>query len=123
MNLHESIQRIKVLMESVSEFNYADKNDLNVVREDNYLNKYYENIDMLETEDGDVYLKHEDFHNNFIKLDDLVRNYRWSTYGPKYEDEIKLAIGIHKEEKEFITNFLVGTKYEYLIPHILNQKP
>jgi hypothetical protein len=78
---------------------------------------------MLETEDGDVYLKHEDFHNNFIKLDDLIRDYRWSSYGPQYEDEIKLAIGIHKEEKEFITNFLLGTKYEYLIPHILKQKP
>jgi hypothetical protein len=115
MKLYESIQRIKTLMET--------KSDFSIVREDNYINKYGENIDMIETEDGDVYLKHEDYKNEFIKFDDLVRVYRWSSYGPKYEDQTKLSIVLHSEEKEFVTNFLLGTKYEYLIPDIIKQIP
>jgi hypothetical protein len=115
MKLYESIQRIKTLMET--------KSDFSIVREDNYINKYGENIDMIETEDGDVYLKHEDYKNEFIKFDDLIRVYRWSSYGPKYEDQTKLSIVLHSEEKEFVTNFLLGTKYEYLIPDIIKQMP
>jgi hypothetical protein len=105
MKLHENIQRIKILMESKPEFN--------IVKEDNYINKYGESIDMIETEDGDVYLKHEDYKNKFIKLDELLN---------KFQDEIYLSIVLHQEEKEFITNFLSGTKYEYTIPYILKQK-
>jgi hypothetical protein len=105
MKLHENIQRIKILMESKPEFN--------IVKEDNYINKYGESIDMIETEDGDVYLKHEDYKNKFIKLDELLN---------KFQDEIYLSIVLHQEEKEFITNFLLETKYEYTIPYILKQK-
>jgi hypothetical protein len=105
MKLYENIQRIKMLMESKPEFS--------IVKEDNYINKYDENIDMIETEDGDVYLKHEDYKNKFIKLDELLN---------KFQDQVYLLIVLHQEEKEFISNFLLGTKYEYLIPHILNQK-
>jgi hypothetical protein len=102
MKLYENIRRIKTLMETKSEFN--------IVKEDNYTNKYGENIDMIETEDGDVYIKHEDYKNNFIKLDNLFIN---------YDDQITFFIVLHQEEKEFISNFLLGTKYEYLIPHFL----
>ena len=105
MKLYENIQRIKMLMESKPEFS--------IVKEDNYINKYDENIDMIETEDGDVYLKQEDYKNKFIKLDELLN---------KFQDQVYLLIVLHQEEKEFISNFLLGTKYEYLIPHILNQK-
>ena len=55
MKLYENIQRIKTLMETKSEFN--------IIKEDNYTNKYGENIDMIETEDGDVYIKHKDYKN------------------------------------------------------------
>jgi hypothetical protein len=105
MKLYENIRRIKTLMETKSEFN--------IVKEDNYTNKYGENIDMIETEDGDVYIKHEDYKNDFIKLDNLFIN---------YDDQITFFIVLHQEEKEFISNFLLETKYEYLIPHFLNKK-
>ena len=121
MNLYENIRRVKLLMESKSEFNFVNKDDFNIIREDSFENSYGENIDMFETEDGDVYFKHQDFHNSFIKFDDLVRTYRgWSS---KYEDETKLAIILNSEEKEFVCNFLMGTKYEHLIPDIMKQKP
>lgn len=123
MNLYENIRRVKLLMESKSEFNFVNKDDFNIIREDSFENSYGENIDMFETEDGDVYFKHQDFHNSFIKFDDLVRTYRGSIWGSKYEDETKLAIILNSEEKEFVCNFLMGTKYEYLIPDIMKQKP
>ena len=123
MNLYENIKRIKLLMESDLEFNFVNKDEFNIIREDSYENKYGENINMFETEDGDVYFKHQDFHNQFIKFDDLIRVYRWSTWGPDYEDQTKLAVVLHLEEKEFVCNFLMGTKYEYLIPDIMKQKP
>lgn len=123
MNLYKNIRRVKLLMESKSEFNFVNKDDFNIIREDSFENSYGENIDMFETEDGDVYFKHQDFHNSFIKFDDLVKTYRWSEWGSKYEDETKLAIILNSEEKEFVCNFLMGTKYEYLIPDIMKQKP
>lgn len=99
-------------METKTEFNFVDINSLNIVKEKIYTNKYGETIHMVEAKDGDVYFKHEDFHNEFIKFDDLVRlNY-----------PVRLAIILNSEEKEFVSNFLGGTKYEYLIPHILEQK-
>lgn len=123
MDLYENIRRVKLLMESKSEFDFVNKDDFNTIREDSFENSYGENIDMFETEDGDVYFKHQDFHNSFIKFDDLVKTYRWSDWGSKYEDETKLAIILNSEEKEFVCNFLMGTKYEYLIPDIMKQKP
>jgi len=99
-----------------SEINFANKTNFNIVRKDAYANKYGETIDMIETQDGDVYFKHEDFHNQFIKFDDLVK-------GGEFRDNIKLIIIMNLEEKKFVCNFLMGTKYDYLIPHIMNQSP
>lgn len=110
MDLYENIRRVKLLMESKSEFDFVNKDDFNTIREDSFENSYGENIDMFETEDGDVYFKHQDFHNSFIKFDDLVKTYRWSDWGSKYEDETKLAIILNSEEKEFVCNFLMGHK-------------
>ena len=94
---------VKLLKEILGECTYGNNDGQDKVN--------YEWI--METEDGDVYLKHEDYKNKFIKLDELLN---------KFQDQVYLSIVLHQEEKEFISNFLLGTKYEYLIPHILNQK-
>ena len=95
-----------------SEIKFANKTNFNIVRKDAYANKYGETIDMIETKDGDVYFKHEDFHNQFIKFDDLLKL-----------NHLKLVVILNSEEKKFVCGFLSGTKYEYLIPHIMEQKP
>jgi hypothetical protein len=99
-------------MKTETEFNFAETDNLNITKENAYTNKHGETIDMIETKDGDVYFKHEDFHNEFIKFDDLLM------FNP-----LRLAVILNSEEKEFVCGFLSGTKYEYLIPHIMEQKP
>jgi hypothetical protein len=99
-------------MKTETKFNFAETDNLNITKENAYTNKYGETIDMIETKDGDVYFKHEDFHNQFIKFDDLLKL-----------NHLKLVVILNSEEKKFVCGFLSGTKYEYLIPHIMEQKP
>ena len=100
-------------MTTKTKFNFVDINSVNIVKDKIYTNKYGETIHMVEAKDGDVYFKHEDFHNEFIKFDDLVR----------LDYPVRLAVILNSEEKKFVCGFLSGTKYEYLIPHIMEQKP
>jgi hypothetical protein len=99
-------------MKTETKFNFAETDNLNITKENAYTNKYGETIDMIETKDGDVYFKYEDFHNQFIKFDDLLKL-----------NHLKLVVILNSEEKKFVCGFLSGTKYEYLIPHIMEQKP
>jgi hypothetical protein len=99
-------------MTTKTEFNFAETDNLNITKENAYTNKHGETIDMIETKDGDVYFKHEDFHNEFIMFDELLK------FNP-----LRLAVILNSEEKKFVCGFLSGTKYEYLIPHIMEQKP
>jgi hypothetical protein len=95
---------------------------MNNIKEETYVNKYGETIHMIETKNGDVYFKHDDFNKEFIKFDNLITILNWSKWNPKEEDEIKLRIILNLDEKQFVSNSLKDTKYEYLIPHINKQK-
>lgn len=117
MNLQENINRIKEMM---GHTNNDDQE--NIIRKNHFTNKYGETMNLIEKDNGDVYLKHDDYKNKYIKLDDLVKDYKWSQYGDNYKDEIRLSIILNKEEKDFLCDFLKSTKYDYLIPHIISQK-
>jgi len=111
MNIQENILRIKTLMESNLKF--VDKEKLDIKRESSFVNNYGERMDLIETQDENVYLKHEDYHNKFIWLDDLI------SVGP-YDAFFKLTLS--KDELRFLTKFLIDSKkYEFLIYHLIRQ--
>lgn len=107
MNLQENIKRIMEVMNH----NLYDT-EFDSIRRDKYTNKFGETINLVETEDGDVYIKHQDYYNKYIKLDDLIT---------VYPDKTRISLILHDAEKRFLCNFLIGTRYEYLIPHIESQ--
>ena len=104
MKLQEQIIRIQEMMGSKTTFN-NDIDEKDISRVDEFTNKYDEKITLIEMNNGDVLIKHEDFHNRFILLDSLIT---------KFGDKVLLGISLHREEKEFLSNFLMGTKYESL---------
>jgi len=91
---------------------------MNFTRKDTYTNDHGETIYMGETENGDIYFKHDDWKNEFIKFDDIVRILNSNNY-----EIIKLAVILNSKEKNFVCSFLMDTKYKYLIPHIMLQTP
>ncbi len=104
MKLQEQIIRIQEMMGSRTTFvDDIDKDDIS--KSDELINKYGEKITLVEMSNGDVLIKHTDFRNRFMLLDSLIS---------KFGDKVFLGITLHREEKEFLRNFLMGTKYEDL---------
>jgi hypothetical protein len=104
MKLQEQIIRIREMMGSDPTFvNDIDKGDIS--KSDELINKYGDKITLIEMNNGDVLIKHRDYYNRFILIDNLIT---------KFMDKVFLGITLHREEKEFLRNFLMGTKYEDL---------
>ena len=95
MNLSEDIERIKEVM---------GIGKPEVVRKGEFTNKYGEEITMALFNDGEVYLKHSDYGNEFLPLKSLIRK--------DIEGNSTFMIVLHQEEKDFINNFLQDTKYQ-----------
>jgi hypothetical protein len=96
MNLSEDIERIKEVM------GIGKKPE--VVSKGEFTNKYGEEITIALFDDGEVYLKHSDYGNEFLPLKSLIRK--------DIEGNSSFMIVLHQEEKDFVNNFLRDTKYQ-----------
>jgi hypothetical protein len=96
MNLREDIERIKEVM------GIGKKPE--VVRKGEFTNKYGEEITIALFDDGEVYLKHSDYGNEFLPLKSLIRK--------DIEGNSSFMIVLQQEEKDFVNNFLRDTKYQ-----------
>lgn len=89
---------------------FIDDEDINeddVVKQDEFINKYGETIIMLEMNDGEVLIKHSDVDDKFMLFDSLLQ---------KTGDHYRLLIYFNEEERGYIASFFNGTNYESLIP-------
>ena len=89
---------------------FIDDEDINeddVVKQDEFINKYGERIIMIEMSDGEVLIKHSDVDDKFMLFDSLIQ---------KTGDHYRLRIYFNEEERGYIASFFNGTNYESLIP-------
>ena len=116
--LNEQIRRINEMMGN-------DDTQMNdYVKMDEFVNEQGEVLTLIELNDGEVLLKHSDGEHvkseflpdvtNFTPLDKLTYPYEGM--------RDKLMFYLRNTEKEFLSNFLINTKYEYLIPNLKPKK-
>ena len=101
-NINETMSSDIVLI------NDEDINEDEIVKKEEFINKYGERIVMVEMNNGDVLIKHSDVGNKFMLFDSLLQK--------TGEHHYRLRIYFNEEERGYIASFFNGTNYESLIP-------
>jgi len=100
-SINESMNNDIVLIDD------EDINEDDIVKKEEFTNKYGERIIMIEMSDGEVLIKHSDVNKKFMLFDSLIQ---------KSGDHYRLRIYFNEEERGYIASFFNGTNYESLIP-------
>ena len=100
-SINESMNNDIVLIDD------EDINEDDIVKKEEFTNKYGERIIMIEMSDGEVLIKHSDVNKKFMLFDSLIQ---------KTGDHYRLRIYFNEEERGYIASFFNGTNYESLIP-------
>jgi hypothetical protein len=100
-SINESMNNDIVLIDD------EDINEDDIVKKEEFTNKYGERIIMIEMSDGEVLIKHSDVNEKFMLFDSLIQ---------KSGDHYRLRIYFNEEERGYIASFFNGTNYESLIP-------
>ena len=100
-SINESMNNDIVLIDD------EDINEDDIVKKEEFINKYGERIIMIEMSDGEVLIKHSDVNKKFMLFDSLIQ---------KTGDHYRLRIYFNEEERGYIASFFNGTNYESLIP-------
>lgn len=100
-SINESMNNDIVLIDD------EDINEEDIVKKEEFTNKYGERIIMIEMSDGEVLIKHSDVDDKFMLFDSLLQ---------KTGDHYRLLIYFNEEERGYIASFFNGTNYESLIP-------
>jgi rRNA pseudouridine-1189 N-methylase Emg1 (Nep1/Mra1 family) len=100
-SINESMNNDIVLIDD------EDINEEDIVKKEEFTNKYGERIIMIEMSDGEVLIKHSDVNEKFMLFDSLIQ---------KSGDHYRLRIYFNEEERGYIASFFNGTNYESLIP-------
>ena len=99
-SINESMNNDIVLIDD------EDINEDDIVKKEEFTNKYGERIIMIEMSDGEVLIKHSDVNKKFMLFDSLIQ---------KSGDHYRLRIYFNEEERGYIASFFNGTNYESLI--------
>jgi hypothetical protein len=99
-SINESMNNDIVLIDD------EDINEDDIVKKEEFTNKYGERIIMIEMSDGEVLIKHSDVNEKFMLFDSLIQ---------KSGDHYRLRIYFNEEERGYIASFFNGTNYESLI--------
>jgi hypothetical protein len=99
-SINESMNNDIVLIDD------EDINEEDIVKKEEFTNKYGERIIMIEMSDGEVLIKHSDVNEKFMLFDSLIQ---------KSGDHYRLRIYFNEEERGYIASFFNGTNYESLI--------